>query len=204
VLGKEHPDTTVTDAWQWTPRAVRAITSMGKRCMGLTSLLHLQKRSWIIVSRGESLHILTRHSVSSRTTTIRLQRRRTGGGQATLATVTSLNVPSVGVEVFEDNVLAEDPIFDDFEHVLYLVVDELSHRDANCYKSVPETGNNQSSIGNSQMESSSSKVYSFVSGAKRNTSTHATILSPLVMNSSTLWSTLLERVLGKSLRKRAQ
>jgi hypothetical protein len=59
-----------------------------------------------------------------------------------LATVTSLNVPSVGVEVFEDNVLTEDPIFDDFEHVLYLVVDELSHRDANCYKSVPETGNN--------------------------------------------------------------
>jgi hypothetical protein len=52
-------------------------------------------------------------------------------------------VPSVGIEVFEDDILAEDPIFDDFEHVLSLVVDELSHRDANCYKSVPETGNNR-------------------------------------------------------------
>jgi hypothetical protein len=177
------------------------LRAWGRDAIGLTSLLHLQKRSWII-SRGESLPILTRHSVSSRTT-IRLQRRRTGGGQATLATVTSLNVPSVGVEVFEDNVLAEDPIFDDFEHVLYLVVDELSHRDANCYKSVTRDWQQPSSIGNSQMESSSSKVYSFVSGAKRNTSTHATILSPLVMNSSTPWSTPLERVLGKSLRKRA-
>ena len=120
-----------------------------------------------------------------------------------MATVTSLNVPSVGVEVFEDNVLAEDPIFDDFEHVLYLMVDKLSHRDANCCKISTRDWQQLSSIGNSQMESSSSKVYSFVSGAKRNTSTHATILSPLVMNSSTPWSTLLERVLGKSLRKRA-
>jgi hypothetical protein len=53
----------------------------------------------------------------------------------------SLNVPSVDVEVFEDNVLAEDPILDDFEQVFHLVGDELSHRDANCCKSVRETGN---------------------------------------------------------------
>jgi hypothetical protein len=52
-------------------------------------------------------------------------------------------VPSVDVEVFEDNVLAEDPRFDGFVRVLHLVVDELSHRDANCCKSGPETGNNR-------------------------------------------------------------
>jgi hypothetical protein len=50
-------------------------------------------------------------------------------------------VPSVDVEVFEDNVLAEDPILDDFEQVFHLVGDELSHRDANCCKSVRKTGN---------------------------------------------------------------
>ena len=55
----------------------------------------------------------------------------------------SLNMPSVDVEVFEDNVLAEDPMLDDFEQVLHLVVDKLSHRDANCCKSVPETGSNR-------------------------------------------------------------
>ena len=98
----------------------------------------------------------------------------------------SLNMPSVDVEVFEDNVLAEDPMLDDFEQVLHLVVDKLSRRDAHCCKSViTRDWQEPSSIRNPQMESSSSSVYSFVSGAKKNTSTHATILSPLVMNSST-------------------
>jgi hypothetical protein len=46
-------------------------------------------------------------------------------------------MPSVDVKVFEDNLLPEDLILDDFEHVLHLVVDEFSHRDANCSKSVP-------------------------------------------------------------------
>lgn len=45
---------------------------------------------------------------------------------------------SVDVKVLEDNILSEDPRLYDFGHVLCLVVDKLSCRDANCSKLVQD------------------------------------------------------------------
>jgi hypothetical protein len=126
-----------TDAWQRTLRAVRAITSTGKRCMGLISLLHLQKAIIDNISGLLfSLDILFRLGQLLDRNVAVLEEDKQHWPQ-----LHSLNVPSVDVEVFEDNVLAEDPILDDFEQVFHLVGDELSHRDANCCKSVRKTGN---------------------------------------------------------------
>ena len=75
-----------TDAWQRTLRAVRAITSTGKRCMGLISLLHLQKAIIDNISGLLfSLDILFRLGQLLDRNVAVLEE-----GQATLATVTLL------------------------------------------------------------------------------------------------------------------
>jgi hypothetical protein len=94
-------------------------------------------------------------------------------------------VTSVNVKVIEDNFLLGESSLYGVDHVLRLVVDKSPGRDTNCsglVRCCARRDHRQVSIWNSQMESSSSRVYSFVSGTKKNTSTHATTFSPLAID----------------------